>query len=73
MNHIYHIYTYIIHIPIIEMWFFVLAHITRAMRRPVSLGHIHKGEEAEKETECAFDTLIGVAYLARGSLVSLTH
>eukprot|EP00435_Cladocopium_sp_Y103_P059477 s931_g21.t1 len=33
-----------------------------------SLRHIHKGEEAEKQTECAFDTLIGAAYLARGSL-----
>lgn len=33
-----------------------------------SLRHIHKGEEVEKQTECAFDTLIGAAYLARGSL-----
>ncbi|CAL1151765.1 unnamed protein product, partial [Cladocopium goreaui] len=30
--------------------------------------HIHKGEDEEKQTECAFDSLIGAAYLARGSL-----
>lgn len=33
-----------------------------------SLRHIHKGEDEEKQTECAFDSLIGAAYLARGSL-----